>query len=123
MLEEGSNVVEQMSNDEVNRQDANMSWIQISEPAKEFLTAFCLHLSGRHFAPPGTFGLFHFSEYYQCLPVAHTHRRAPKQQGMSAEASPAERVAIGISFGNSYSSIAFTSAVSAYFMYLPTGNV
>ena len=45
MLEEGSNVVEQMSNDEVNRQDANISWIQISEPAKEFLTAFCLHLS------------------------------------------------------------------------------
>ena len=48
MLEEGSNVVEQMSNDEVNRQDANMLWIQISEPAKEFLTAFCLHLSRRH---------------------------------------------------------------------------
>jgi molecular chaperone DnaK (HSP70) len=28
---------------------------------------------------------------------------------MSAQADPAQRVAIGISFGNSYSSIAFTS--------------
>lgn len=32
---------------------------------------------------------------------------------MSAQADPAQRVAIGISFGNSYSSIAFTSSVSA----------
>jgi molecular chaperone DnaK (HSP70) len=32
---------------------------------------------------------------------------------MSEEAAPAERVAIGISFGNSYSSIAFTSPVCA----------
>lgn len=31
---------------------------------------------------------------------------------MSAQADPAQRVAIGISFGNSYSSIAFTSSVS-----------
>jgi molecular chaperone DnaK (HSP70) len=31
---------------------------------------------------------------------------------MSAENDPAQRVAIGISFGNSYSSIAFTTGVS-----------
>lgn len=31
---------------------------------------------------------------------------------MSEQADPAQRVAIGISFGNSYSSIAFTTGVS-----------
>ena len=38
---------------------------------------------------------------------------------MSEQADPAQRVAIGLSFGNSYSSIAYTTGVSLTANYYP----
>lgn len=56
--------------------------------------------------------------YLECSPAVCAYSKAHKSHKMSAEADPTQRVAIGISFGNSYSSIAFTSAVSPFQMQL-----